>query len=158
MKKNSTKKIGTGTCARNAGESQASDMAGLLPHMHQAVGEYTLTPKQFTQKLCWLMTICGFMRPSNIERIYDKRTIDNEEFVRLVVISPKKKLRSLNNFEKKIGRQRINKHMNSLMKLILIDKESKVPKARALGSTILSRRSQNNITNLVLGNVNSEAR
>ncbi|PVU90988.1 hypothetical protein BB561_004614 [Smittium simulii] len=179
----------------------------------------SLTPEQLTQKLCWLLAICGFMRPSDIERIDDKRTIDNEEFVRFVVISPKEKrsgssiekeykkrvavlscegfhpinssltigylVRSLNNFKKKIGGQRISKHMNYLMKLISIDMGSKVPKARALGSTIattagatyddvisqgfwssrgifddyyqLSRRSRNNLTNLVLGNVNSEA-
>lgn len=46
---------------------------------------------QLTQKLCFLLGITGFLRPSDIERINDAKTIVASGTLRLVILAPKEK-------------------------------------------------------------------
>ncbi|KAI7862714.1 uncharacterized protein EV154DRAFT_433286 [Mucor mucedo] len=46
---------------------------------------------QLTQKLCFLLGITGFLRPSDIERIDDSKTMVTAESLRLVILAPKEK-------------------------------------------------------------------
>ncbi|PVU99541.1 hypothetical protein BB559_000620 [Furculomyces boomerangus] len=44
-----------------------------------------------TSKLCFFLGFCGFMRPSDIERIDESRTVVEESFIRLIIVSPKER-------------------------------------------------------------------
>ncbi|KAI9334328.1 hypothetical protein BD770DRAFT_332826 [Pilaira anomala] len=46
---------------------------------------------RLTQKLCFLLGITGFLRPSDIERIDDSKTLIREGTLRLVILAPKEK-------------------------------------------------------------------
>ncbi|KAG2191001.1 hypothetical protein INT47_006018 [Mucor saturninus] len=46
---------------------------------------------QLTQKLCFLLGITGFLRPSDIERIDDSKTMVTTESLRSVILAPKEK-------------------------------------------------------------------
>ncbi|PVV02173.1 hypothetical protein BB560_003381, partial [Smittium megazygosporum] len=50
-----------------------------------------LNLRQLTTKLCWLLSICGFLRSSDIHRIDDSQTTITDELVRFVIIGPKEK-------------------------------------------------------------------
>ncbi|OMJ27759.1 hypothetical protein AYI69_g2793 [Smittium culicis] len=47
--------------------------------------------KPLTSKLCWLLSICGFLRASDIRRIDNSMTIISNDILRLVVVAPKEK-------------------------------------------------------------------
>ncbi|OMH79599.1 hypothetical protein AX774_g6982 [Zancudomyces culisetae] len=48
-------------------------------------------PQQLTSKLCFLLVICGFTRPSDIERIDESRTASSLDSVKFTVVEPKEK-------------------------------------------------------------------
>jgi len=51
----------------------------------------TLAVTHLTQKLCWLLAMCGFLRPSDVARIDDDRTECNNNALKLVIVAPKEK-------------------------------------------------------------------
>ncbi|PVU99954.1 hypothetical protein BB560_005426 [Smittium megazygosporum] len=129
-----------------------------------------LPPEQLTHNLCWVMAVCGFMRPSVIERVGDTKTQITDSYVRFVEVSSKEKR----------GGSTIKKHINTLINLIELDNGKMKPKAHVLGSILattagatyedvvtqglwlsqgifemcyeLSRRSRDNMATLVLEN------
>ncbi|PVU87670.1 hypothetical protein BB561_006235 [Smittium simulii] len=50
-----------------------------------------LDNQKLTTKCCWLLSLCGFLRASDIHRIDDARTIITEYTLKLVIIAPKEK-------------------------------------------------------------------
>ncbi|PVU95345.1 hypothetical protein BB561_001890 [Smittium simulii] len=50
-----------------------------------------LDNQKLTTKCCWLLSLCGFLRASDIHRIDDARTIITENTLKLVIIAPKEK-------------------------------------------------------------------
>ncbi|KAI9004821.1 hypothetical protein CLU79DRAFT_41139 [Phycomyces nitens] len=44
-----------------------------------------------TRKLCWLLAVCGFLRPADLERADDARTSVEHGILRLVIVAPKEK-------------------------------------------------------------------
>ncbi|OMJ29281.1 hypothetical protein AYI69_g1226 [Smittium culicis] len=52
---------------------------------------FDLEIKPFTSKLCWLLSICRFLRASDIRRIDKSMTIIFNDVLRLVVVAPKEK-------------------------------------------------------------------
>ncbi|KAG2232631.1 hypothetical protein INT48_001320 [Thamnidium elegans] len=66
---------------------------------------------QLTQKLCFLLGITGFLRPSDIERINDSKTSVSDGTLRLVILAPKKK-RSGHPIEKVVI---VSEHSNQLL-------------------------------------------
>ncbi|OMJ25904.1 hypothetical protein AYI70_g579 [Smittium culicis] len=51
----------------------------------------TLTVKQITAKLCWLLPVTGFLRASDIHRIDDQRSHIDQGVLNLVIVAPKEK-------------------------------------------------------------------
>jgi hypothetical protein len=51
----------------------------------------SMTPAQLTHKLCWLLSLCGFLRPSDIARIQDDRTVINAGTLTISILAPKEK-------------------------------------------------------------------
>ncbi|PWA00807.1 hypothetical protein BB558_003131 [Smittium angustum] len=93
-----------------------------------------------TSKLCFLLGFCGFMRPSDIERIDESRTTIEEKFVRFIIIIYVRKIR---NHSEHVGSEWISNSIKSVIKLLKIPKGQKTPKARALGSTKAIRAGAN---------------
>ncbi|KAI9030892.1 hypothetical protein CLU79DRAFT_677055, partial [Phycomyces nitens] len=50
-----------------------------------------MAPIDLTRKLCWLLAICGFLRPADLERVDDRRTSQENGILRLVIVAPKEK-------------------------------------------------------------------
>ena len=76
------------------------DIAPIVRHLHQLGPNHSMPLPDLTAKLCWLLGVCGFMRPSDIERVdLDKSSLHLQDKVALTVVAPK---------EKRLG-QRIHK-------------------------------------------------
>jgi hypothetical protein len=76
------------------------DIAPIIRHLHQLGPNHSMSLPDLTAKLCWLLGVCGFMRPSDIERVdLDKSSLHLQDKVVLTVVAPK---------EKRLG-QRIHK-------------------------------------------------
>ncbi|KAI7895436.1 uncharacterized protein EV154DRAFT_457481 [Mucor mucedo] len=73
-----------------------------------------MTLLQITQKLCFLLGITGFLRPSDIERIDDSKTLVVNDALRLVVLAPKEK-RAGRPIEKVVN---ISAHSNIMLCLV----------------------------------------
>ena len=50
-----------------------------------------MKPAQLTHKLCWLLSLCGFLRPSDIARIQEDRTVINAGTLNISILAPKEK-------------------------------------------------------------------
>ncbi|OMJ23593.1 hypothetical protein AYI70_g2169 [Smittium culicis] len=50
-----------------------------------------LTVKRLTAKLCWLISVTGFLRPSDIHRIDEERSHVTQGVLHLVIVAPKEK-------------------------------------------------------------------
>ncbi|RKP05650.1 hypothetical protein THASP1DRAFT_19544, partial [Thamnocephalis sphaerospora] len=71
----------------------------------------SLNMLQLTQKLCWLLAICGFIRPSDVARIDDICTVRTDLTLKLVVVVPKEK-RNGQRIEKVIS---VTSHRNPVL-------------------------------------------
>ncbi|OMJ16950.1 hypothetical protein AYI70_g6284, partial [Smittium culicis] len=74
----------------------------------------TLTVKQITAKLCWLLSVTGFLRASDIHRIDDQRSHIDQGVLNLVIVAPKKK-RGGHPIEKPC---QINPHIDTILCLV----------------------------------------
>ncbi|OMJ26865.1 hypothetical protein AYI69_g3718 [Smittium culicis] len=50
-----------------------------------------LGTKELTAKLCWLLSICEFLRSSDLHRVDDAQTLVSEDYIRLAIVAPKEK-------------------------------------------------------------------
>ncbi|OMJ25103.1 hypothetical protein AYI70_g1131 [Smittium culicis] len=71
----------------------------------------TLTIKDLTSKICWLLAVCGLLRASDIHRIDDIRTIVYDHELRFIIVAPKEK-RGGRPIEKQCV---VNAHNNKLL-------------------------------------------
>ncbi|PVV00421.1 hypothetical protein BB560_005197 [Smittium megazygosporum] len=69
----------------------AYDITPITGYLKNLGENSNLSPEQLTQKPCWLMAMCGFMRPSNTGRVGDIKTPVTDSYVRFAVFSPKEK-------------------------------------------------------------------
>ncbi|KAI7897170.1 uncharacterized protein EV154DRAFT_597569 [Mucor mucedo] len=113
---------------------------------------------QITQRLCFLFGITGVLRPSDIERIDDSKTLVVKDALRLVVLAPKEKravirshdrlphllytalVRNITDHHKAIGSERISKQITSILcrastTFTASTSSPKTIKAWAIGST-----------------------
>ncbi|PVU85722.1 hypothetical protein BB561_006908, partial [Smittium simulii] len=70
-----------------------------------------LDNQKLTTKCCWLLSLCGFLRASDIHRIDDARTIITEDTLKLVIIAPKEKQKG-QSIERPC---KINRHPNHIL-------------------------------------------
>jgi len=49
--------------------SRSVDIQPIIRHLHGLGPNLSMALSDLTAKLCWLLGVCGFMRPSDIERI-----------------------------------------------------------------------------------------
>lgn len=166
------------------------DLTPVLDYFRQQGPNEDLSILALTQKLCWLLGTCGFLRPNDIQcidlsnnrfhlhqvssvlpimipketrgsnRICHYTMIRNHndpllcpiktlnEYLRriqgheITVAHPKDAsiqyrplIRDTRDFGKPIGAERISKHIASISRLITLPVDTKIPKARAIGST-----------------------
>jgi len=65
------------------------DLTPIITHLQGLPPNDEMSPTDLTQKLCWLLGMCGFLRPSDIARIdLDRCTVEDTQ-VRVVVVRPK---------------------------------------------------------------------
>ncbi|KAI8144988.1 hypothetical protein BJV82DRAFT_488202, partial [Fennellomyces sp. T-0311] len=81
------------------------DIQPIIQHLCDLGSNHTMRAIDLTRKLCFLLAITSFMRPSDIERIDDARTTVNPKELRMVVVRPKEK-RNGQRIEKVIFLQR----------------------------------------------------
>lgn len=86
-----------------ADRSRPVDIQPIIQHFHGLGPNYSMALLDLTTKLCWLLGVCGFMRPSDIERINLDESVCTtfSDKVILKVVAPK---------EKRLG-QRIQKEI-----------------------------------------------
>ncbi|KAI9271954.1 hypothetical protein BDA99DRAFT_433726 [Phascolomyces articulosus] len=69
------------------------DITPIIQHITNLGSNTTMRPIDLTRKLCFLLAITGFLRPSDIERIDDNKTSINSRGLRLIIAVPKEKRR-----------------------------------------------------------------
>ncbi|KAI9496844.1 hypothetical protein BDB00DRAFT_735266, partial [Zychaea mexicana] len=81
-----------GTTLRRAPPANL-DITPVLHHFRRLGPNVHLSPAQLTAKICWLLAVCGFMRPSDIERTdLDGCLIDEASGkLTLTVVCPKER-------------------------------------------------------------------
>ncbi|OAD67093.1 hypothetical protein PHYBLDRAFT_174477 [Phycomyces blakesleeanus NRRL 1555(-)] len=67
------------------------DIAPVIRFIHNLGPNDTMNAIDLTRKLCWLLAICGFLRPADLERVDDHRTSRDNGILRLVIVAPKEK-------------------------------------------------------------------
>ncbi|KAI9029547.1 hypothetical protein CLU79DRAFT_716201 [Phycomyces nitens] len=67
------------------------DITPVILFLHNLGPNDQLTPMALTRKLCWLLAVCGFLRPADLERVDDARTSVEQSILRLVIVAPKEK-------------------------------------------------------------------
>ncbi|OMJ08601.1 hypothetical protein AYI70_g11445, partial [Smittium culicis] len=67
------------------------DISPMLEYFKKLGPTEELEIKTITSKACWIISICGFLRPSDIHRIDDERTIHNDLELRFIIVAPKEK-------------------------------------------------------------------
>ncbi|OMJ12993.1 hypothetical protein AYI69_g9182 [Smittium culicis] len=67
------------------------DIAPVLDKFKEWVPTSDPTVKQLTAKRCWLLSVTGFLRPSDIHRIDDERCHVTQVVLHLVIVAPKEK-------------------------------------------------------------------
>ena len=80
------------TTIRNI-QSRPADIQPIIEHFHHLGPNHSMSLGDLTAKTCWLLGVCGFMRPSDIERIdMDKSTCtDIRDRIVFTVVAPKEK-------------------------------------------------------------------
>ncbi|PVU98461.1 hypothetical protein BB560_005666 [Smittium megazygosporum] len=69
------------------------------------------------------------MKPNDIERVGNTKTLITDSYVLFAVVSPKEKC----------GGSTVEKHINALISLIKLEDGKKNPKVRALGSKLVTK-------------------
>ncbi|KAG2227564.1 hypothetical protein INT45_002249 [Circinella minor] len=69
------------------------DITPVIQHIITLGNNATMRPIDLTRKLCFLLAITGFLRPSDIERIDDNKTSITSRGLRLIIAVPKEKRR-----------------------------------------------------------------
>ncbi|PVU93748.1 hypothetical protein BB561_003065 [Smittium simulii] len=121
-----------------------------------------LSVKQLTAKLCWLLSVTGFLRASDIHRIDDARSLINQGVLCLTIFAPKENeeaekvahnlcptphvnnsmwtvnrlIRFVNDREKPLSVDSITRYIKSISVLIQQDQDMPIPKGRAIGATL----------------------
>ncbi|OMJ30025.1 hypothetical protein AYI69_g445, partial [Smittium culicis] len=67
------------------------DISPILFKINEWGDTSKLDNNKLTTKCCWLLSLCGFLRASDIHRIDDARTIITNGTLKLVIIAPKEK-------------------------------------------------------------------
>ncbi|OMJ08288.1 hypothetical protein AYI69_g11127, partial [Smittium culicis] len=67
------------------------DIAPVLDTFKEWGPTSDLTVKRLTAKLCWLLSVTGFLRPSDIHRIDDERSHVARGMLHLVIVTPNEK-------------------------------------------------------------------
>lgn len=170
------------------------DLSPIITYLQGLPPNDTMAPIDLTQKMCWLLGMCGFLRPSDIARIDVDKTQASDTQVNLVIVRPKETtqgihknkrvvlqahpsvpalcpvaafhaykqrlvgcaiahphdtnpallynplVRTVNDPDKPIGADRIRNHIKAVMSHLQLPSGSKLPKARAAGSTRAAKR------------------
>jgi hypothetical protein len=76
-----------------AGRSRPVDIQPIIQHFHGLRPNHSMTLLDLTTKLCWLLGVCGFMRPTDIERINLHESVCKtfSDKVIVKVVAPKEK-------------------------------------------------------------------
>jgi hypothetical protein len=74
-------------------QSRPVDISPIVNHFHSLGPNHCLLLPDLTAKLCWLLGVCGFMRPLDIERIdLDQSSTSHfDDRIVLIVVAPKEK-------------------------------------------------------------------
>ncbi|PVU89610.1 hypothetical protein BB561_005264 [Smittium simulii] len=67
------------------------DIAPIVSYFQRLGPTNLLSLKDLTEKTCWLLAVCGFMRASDMHRIDDVRTTLSDTSVCFVIVAPKEK-------------------------------------------------------------------
>ncbi|OMJ25148.1 hypothetical protein AYI70_g1099 [Smittium culicis] len=67
------------------------DITPILDRFESDGPSDTLTIKDLTSKICWLLAVCGLLRASDIHRIDDIRTIVYDHELRFIIVASKEK-------------------------------------------------------------------
>ncbi|OMH84088.1 hypothetical protein AX774_g2394 [Zancudomyces culisetae] len=67
------------------------DIGPIIDHIRKLGPNSRMSKYDLTAKLCWLIAICGFLRPSDIERIDDSKTSVTREYIKFIIVGPKEK-------------------------------------------------------------------
>ncbi|KAG0271832.1 hypothetical protein BGZ96_005604, partial [Linnemannia gamsii] len=121
------------------------DLSPIITHLRSFTSNEDMSTEELTQKLCWLLGMCAFLRPSDIERIDLDNCRVNDDFISLHIISVPHPtisslrynplIRQVKSPELHIGSQRISKHISAVMSHVQVPPGHRLPKARAAGST-----------------------
>lgn len=65
------------------------DLSPIIAYLHSFTINDDMSPEELTQKLCWLLGMCAFLRPSDIERIDLDNCRTDDEFISLHIVRPK---------------------------------------------------------------------
>ncbi len=65
------------------------DLSPIITYLRSFPSNDDMSPEQLTQKLCWLLGMCAFLRPSDIERIDLDHCRVDEQFISLHIVRPK---------------------------------------------------------------------
>ncbi|PVZ96716.1 hypothetical protein BB558_007361 [Smittium angustum] len=68
-----------------------NDLSPIIEKLKSMGKNEDMSIVNLTSKLCFFLGFCGFMRPSDIERIDESRTVVEESFIRLIIVSPKER-------------------------------------------------------------------
>ncbi|OMJ11203.1 hypothetical protein AYI69_g9922, partial [Smittium culicis] len=63
----------------------------IIDHIRKLGHNSRMSKYDLTAKLFWLIAICGFLRPSDIERIDDSKTSVTKEYIKFIIVGPKEK-------------------------------------------------------------------
>ncbi|KAG0282676.1 hypothetical protein BGZ98_006663, partial [Dissophora globulifera] len=65
------------------------DLSPIITYLRSFANNDDMSMEELTQKLCWLLGMCAFLRPSDIERIDLDNCRVNDDFISLHVVRPK---------------------------------------------------------------------
>lgn len=65
------------------------DLSPIITYLRSFTSNEDMSPEELTQKLCWLLGMCAFLRPSDIERIDLNKCCVEDGFISLHVVRPK---------------------------------------------------------------------
>jgi hypothetical protein len=65
------------------------DLSPIITYFRSFTSNDNMSPGELTQKLCWLLGMCAFLRPSDSERIDLDNCRSDDEFISLHIVRPK---------------------------------------------------------------------
>ncbi|OLY78752.1 hypothetical protein AYI68_g7192 [Smittium mucronatum] len=67
------------------------DISPIIEYFRELGDNEKLNIKSLTSKTCWSLSVCGFMRASDINRIENAQTTTFDRTLKLVIVAPKEK-------------------------------------------------------------------